>query len=124
MRKKLTLGLFAAALIVGGVGTANAAPLGCETSGWVCLYRDDDYKGGQVSLTNSTTAISHLSSYGFNDNADSFYSSYGNDSAWWTDANYTGRRVCMHSHTSNRSFSFADSDEASSARKLDSPTSC
>ncbi|MFD3940552.1 peptidase inhibitor family I36 protein [Streptomyces sp. NPDC058611] len=124
MRKKLTLGLFAAAMIIGGVGTANAAPLGCESGGWVCLYRDDDYKGGQVNLTGSTTGITHLSSYGFNDNADSYYSNYSNDSAWWTDANYVGRRVCMHSYTSNRSFSFQDSDEASSAKRLSSPTAC
>ncbi|MFD3762299.1 peptidase inhibitor family I36 protein [Streptomyces sp. NPDC058622] len=123
-RKKLSLGLFAAALIVTGVGTANAAPAGCESSGYVCLYRDDDYKGGQVNLTNSTTAISNLGSYGFNDNADSFHSNFGNDAAWWTDANYTGRRVCMHSYTSNRSFSFQDSDEATSAKKYSSPTAC
>ncbi|WP_128819355.1 peptidase inhibitor family I36 protein [Streptomyces sp. S063] len=123
MRKKLTFGLFAAAMIVGGVGTATAAPAGCE-SGWVCLYRDDDYRGGQVSLTNSTTAISHLSSRGFNDNADSYYSNYTYDSAWWTDANYVGRRVCMHNNTSNRSFSFQDSDEASSTKKYTSRTAC
>ncbi|MFZ3496827.1 peptidase inhibitor family I36 protein [Streptomyces sp. 5.8] len=123
-RKKLSLGLFAAALIVGGIGTANAAPASCETGGWVCMYRSDDYTGGQVNLTNSTTGIPILGSIGFNDNMDSYHSNYANDSAWWTDNNYAGRKVCMHSQSSNRSFSFQDSDEASSAKKLTSPTAC
>ncbi|WP_176734496.1 peptidase inhibitor family I36 protein [Streptomyces sp. EN23] len=88
------------------------------------LYRDDDFRGGQVSLTNSVTGITHLSNYGFNDEADSFYNNHNKDAAWYTDANYNGRRVCMHSLSSNRSFSFQDSDEASSTRKLSSATSC
>ncbi|MEV2202410.1 peptidase inhibitor family I36 protein [Streptomyces fradiae] len=116
--------LIGAALIIGGTGIASAAPAGCETVGFVCLYRDDDFKGGQVNLTNSVTAISHMSSYGFNDQADSYFSNYTYDTAWFTDANYVGRRVCIHNNTSNRSFSFQDSDEASSARKYTSRTAC
>lgn len=122
--KKITVGLFGAAMLMTGISTATAAaPAGCE-SGWVCLYRDDDYQGGQVSLTNSTTAISHLSSRGFNDEADSYYSNYRYDSAWYWDAEYKGERHCMHSFSSNRSFSVHDSDDASSARKFSSATAC
>lgn len=123
-RNLLGAALIGAALIIGGTGVAGAAPAGCTTGGYVCLYRDDDYKGGQVTLGGTVSGITHLSSYGFNDQADSYYSNYGNDSAWYTDANYVGRTVCMHSYTSNRSFSFQDSDEASSTRKLSSPTAC
>lgn len=123
-RKKLTLGLFSAALIVTGVGAANAAPASCQESGYVCLYRSDDYQGGQVNLSNTTTAISNLGSYSFNDQADSYNSNYGNDAAWWTDSNYAGRKVCIQSLSSNRSFSFQDSDEATSAKKLSSPSAC
>ncbi|MFQ6856356.1 peptidase inhibitor family I36 protein [Streptomyces sp. 35M1] len=97
-RNLMGAALIGAALIIGGTGFASAAPpAGCTTSGWVCLYRDDDFKGGQVSLTNSVTGITHLSNYGFNDQADSFYNNHNKDAAWYTDANYNGRRVCMHS---------------------------
>ncbi|MCR8947352.1 MULTISPECIES: peptidase inhibitor family I36 protein [Streptomyces] len=123
-RNLMGAALIGAALIIGGTGIANAAPAGCTSSGWVCLYRDDDFKGGQVSLTTSVTGITHLSNYGFNDEADSYYSNFNKDAAWYTDANYNGRRVCIHSFSSNRSFSFQDSDEASSVRKLSSATAC
>ncbi|WP_338676774.1 peptidase inhibitor family I36 protein [Streptomyces sp. SCSIO 30461] len=116
--------LIGAALIVGGTGIASAAPAGCTASGAVCLYRDDDYRGGQVTLSGTTTGITHLSSYGFNDQADSYYNNSTKDAAWYTDANYAGRRVCMHSTSGNHSFSFQDSDEASSTRKLSSASSC
>lgn len=123
-RNLMGAALIGAALIIGGTGIANAAPAGCTSSGWVCLYRDDDYRGGQVSPTTSTTAISHLSNYGFNDGADSYYSNFTKDAAWYTDANHNGQRVCIQSCGSNHSFSFQDSGEASSARKPGSATAC
>ncbi|MFC8456625.1 peptidase inhibitor family I36 protein [Streptomyces sp. NPDC057242] len=123
-RNLLGAALIGAAVIIGGTGIAGAAPAGCTTGGYVCLYRDDDYAGGQVTLTNSTTAIPILGSYGFNDEAGSYWSNYGYDAAWFTDNNYTGRRVCINQNSNNHSFSFQDSDEASSTRKYTSATAC
>ncbi|MFF9854267.1 peptidase inhibitor family I36 protein [Streptomyces litmocidini] len=102
---------------------ASAAPAGCD-AGWVCMYRDDDYAGGSVNLTNTTTSIAVLSNYGFNDEVNSWFSNYKYDSAWFYDANYGGSRKCMNSYSSNHSLSLSDYDEASSAKKYTSATAC
>ncbi|MFD8964040.1 peptidase inhibitor family I36 protein [Streptomyces sp. NPDC059568] len=115
--------LFGAAMLIGGTNVAMAAPAGCE-SGWVCMYRDDDYAGGAVNLTNNTTAIPNLGSNGFNDEMNSWFSNFQYDSAWYYDANYGGSRKCMNSNSSNHSLGLADYDEATSARKLTTTTSC
>ncbi|MEU9581000.1 peptidase inhibitor family I36 protein [Streptomyces chilikensis] len=122
-RNVIGAALFGAAMLIGGTTVASAAPAGCE-AGWVCMYRDDDYKGGAVNLTNTTTSIAVLSNYGFNDEMNSWFSNFKYDAAWFYDANYSGSRKCMNSYSSNHSLSLADYDEASSARKYTSATAC
>lgn len=122
-RNLIGAALFGAAMILAGTGVASAAPAGCD-AGWVCMYRDDDYKGGAVNLTNSTTSIAVLSNYGFNDEVNSWYSNFHYDAAWFYDANYGGSKKCMNSYSSNHSLSLADYDEASSAKKYTSATAC
>lgn len=122
-RNVIGAALFGAAMLVGGTTAVSAAPKGCE-AGWVCMYRDDDYKGGSVNLTNTVKSIAALSGYGFNDEVNSWFSNYKYDSAWFYDANFEGKRKCMNSYSSNHSLSLRDYDEASSAKKYTSVTAC
>lgn len=126
IRKALaSAAFFGAALVIGGTGLASAAPAGCSTEGMVCLYRDDDYKGGSVNLQDGgVESISYLSSYGFNDQTNSWYSTYDYDAAWFYDTQFKGSRRCINSNSSNHSLSIADYDEASSAIMYNSQTAC
>ncbi|WP_411078403.1 peptidase inhibitor family I36 protein [Streptomyces sp. cmx-10-25] len=122
-RNMIGVALFGAAMLIGGTTVASAAPAGCET-GWVCMYRDDDFAGGSVNLTNTTTSIGVLGNYGFNDEVNSWASNYKYDAAWYYSNNFTGSMKCMNSMSSNRSLSLADYDEASSAKKFSTVTAC
>ncbi|MFE6866752.1 peptidase inhibitor family I36 protein [Kitasatospora sp. NPDC057692] len=112
--KRLFVGA-AAGVIFGSVGApvaAIAAPAGCN-GGWVCLYRDDDYKGGGY-FQNQQGGSWNLSDQGFNDQTNSWYNNSSVDAKWFYDANLKGTSRCMNNNSSNHSLSIADYDEASS----------
>ncbi|WP_079022012.1 peptidase inhibitor family I36 protein [Streptomyces sp. NRRL F-5193] len=117
----------ASVAIVGGfaiaTSTAVAAPATCG-SGYVCLYEDDDYKGGGVYWNKRNAGQNLGGTLGFNDSTNSWYNNSNVDAKWFYDANFQGSSRCMNSYSSNHSLSIDDYDEASSEYMYGNQTTC
>ncbi|MFD8478188.1 peptidase inhibitor family I36 protein [Kitasatospora sp. NPDC059673] len=123
--KRIVAGLAVAAIsfgVLSNAAVAIAAPTGCD-SGYICLYRDDDYKGGGW-FRNQPGNHWNLNDEGFGDEMNSWYNNSGVDAKWFENVNLGGYSRCMNSNSSNHSLSLMDYDNASSVAMYTDQYAC